>query len=177
MPGASIIERSFSCLYFPFFRRFDRLAVENRRRRAGLPAYPLTPRHRLPDTITLELAEDVVGRRTRRKAVARQIAQGQPVRSKNRMAFIAARMRSCVVARPAMPRGSRAPATRTPDPSDRSDNRCRLADRSDGAPPSTSLFAITVSPGAVNHAIRATSFWVRLVWGFGCQEAIGQSRS
>jgi len=35
---------------------------------------------------------------------------------------------------------------------------------SDGVPPSTSLFAITVSPVAVNHAIRrrATRFWVRL---------------
>jgi hypothetical protein len=32
------------CLYRPLFRRFDRLAVENRSRGAGLPCHPLTQR-------------------------------------------------------------------------------------------------------------------------------------
>jgi hypothetical protein len=60
----------------------------------------------------------------------------------------------CAVARPAPPQGSTAPAASTPHPLDRSDTRRPPADKSDGAPPSTSLFAITVSAVAVNHAIR-----------------------
>ncbi len=49
----------------------------------------------------------------------------------------------------------------------RSDIRRHLADISDGVPPSTSLVAIAVSPGAMKHKTRcrATRFWVRLtVW-------------
>src|SRR6516225_5497856 len=66
----------------PLFCGFDRLAVEHCRRRAGLPTHPFAQDHVqlgpdcLPDAITLELAKDVVDRRARRKAVARQITPG-----------------------------------------------------------------------------------------------------
>ena len=66
----------------PFFCRFDRLTVENRSRWAGLASHTFTQGHvqlgpdRLPDPITLKLAKDVVDRRARRKAVARQVAPG-----------------------------------------------------------------------------------------------------
>ena len=69
--------------------------------------------------------------------------------------------RSCAVAHPATRLGisgsSRAPNSAS---SDHSDSRRPPADKSDGAPPSTSLFAITVSAVTVNHAIRrrATGF-------------------
>jgi hypothetical protein len=56
--------------------------------------------------------------------------------------------RSCAVARQVSPRGSTAPAAPTPHRSDHSDSRRPPADKSDGAPPSTSLFAITVNPVA-----------------------------
>jgi len=94
-----------------------------------------------------------------------QPRQGQPVRSKYRMAFIAARMSVLRGRSPGDASGisgsSRAPPT--PHPSDHSDSRRPPADKSDGVPPSTSLFAITVSAITVNHAIRrrATGFWVR----------------
>ena len=69
--------------------------------------------------------------------------------------------RSCAVARLATPRGSAAPGAPTPHPSDRSDMRRPPLDISDGAPPSTSLFAITVRPVTVKRPIRpdATRFW------------------
>src|SRR5271169_2890061 len=79
-PSPSCPRRNPLCfLYRPLFRRFHRLAVENRSRRAGPPAHPLAQGHvqlgpdRLPHFLPLELAEDVVDRRARRKAVTRQV--------------------------------------------------------------------------------------------------------
>ena len=66
----------------PFFRRFQRLAVEDRGGRAGLAAERFAQRHvelfpnALPHAVALELAEDVVDRGTRRKCAARQIPPG-----------------------------------------------------------------------------------------------------
>jgi hypothetical protein len=53
-----------------------------------------------------------------------------------------------VVGRLAKPQGSAAPAAPALHPLDRSDSRCFPDDKSDGAPSSTSLFAITISPVA-----------------------------
>src|ERR1700737_1344674 len=77
------------------------------------------------------------------------------------MAFIAARMSVLRGRPPGDASGSAVPAAPTPHPSDRSDNRCLPADRSDGPPPST----ITVSPVTGNHdaAPHATGLWVRLL--------------
>ena len=63
----------------PFFRRFQRLAVEDRGGWAGFAVERFAQRHMeffpdaLPDAVTLELPEDVVDRRARRKRAARQI--------------------------------------------------------------------------------------------------------
>jgi hypothetical protein len=50
--------------------------------------------------------------------------------------------------------GSAALTAPTPHPADRSDTRCPRVGKSDGAPPSTSLFAIAASPIAGDHAIQ-----------------------
>jgi hypothetical protein len=120
---------------------------------------------RLPDAITLELAKDVVDSRAGRKSLAGQIAPRAASAQQNRRwrsSLHACRSRA--VAHPATPRGSAVPAAPTPHPSDRSDNRSPPADRSDGAPPSTSPLTITVSPLTGNHdaAPHAIDFWVRL---------------
>src|ERR1700679_3745616 len=65
-----------------FFRRFQRLAVDDRGGRAGLAVERFAQRHMklfpdaLPSAVVLELAEDIVDRRTRRKRAARQIPPG-----------------------------------------------------------------------------------------------------
>src|SRR5262249_61658835 len=68
------------------------------------------------------------------------------------------------VVRRAAPGGSAAPAAPPPRPADRSDPRRPRVDKFDGAPPSTSLFAITASLSPANHAIRGDTadFWVKL---------------
>src|SRR5215813_13582600 len=95
------------------------------------------------------------------------------------MAFIAARMSVLRGAHPSTPWGPAAPAAPpTPHPSDHSDSRRPPADKSDGVPPSTLLFAITkhANNGQTRHAAIAarrrfrdgaqragTSFWKRLI--------------
>src|SRR5262249_61494991 len=73
--------------------------------------------------------------------------------------------RSCAAVRRAAPAGSAPPAAPTPRPADRSDTRRPRVDKFDGAPPSTSLFAITASLSPANHAIRGDTadFWVKLL--------------
>jgi hypothetical protein len=120
------------CLCRPLFCRFDRLAVENRRRGVGLLANPLAQGHvqlgpdRLPDATTLELAKDVVDRfRAADSARDTRCAENREWRSS------LPACRSCAVARPATPPGSAVPAAPTPHPSDHSDNPRPLADKAD----------------------------------------------
>jgi len=125
----------------------DRLAAENRRRRAGLRAHPLAQRDmRLGPDRGGKLSR---GRWRRSRCAAKKWRSSPPG------------CRSCAVARLATPRGSAATGAPTPHPSDRSDMRRPPLDISDGAPPSTSLFAITVRPVTVKRPIRpdATRFW------------------
>ena len=70
----------------------------------------------------------------------------------------------CAVARRAGLAGSSAPAAPTPHPAGRSDSRRAPAGKSGAAPPSKSLFAITVSSVAEVQTIRrdAASFWGKL---------------
>src|SRR5271165_5643233 len=82
------------------------------------------------------------------------------------MAFIAARIRSCAVARRARPAESAVPTAPIQYPLGRSGTRPRHADKSASAPASTLSFAITLNPATtVNHPSvpLATTLWVRLL--------------
>jgi len=81
------------------------------------------------------------------------------------MAFIAAGISGLRSRPPGRAGGISGSSLPTPHPEGRSDSRRPPAGKSGAAPPSTSLFAINVSPIAVNHAIRrdATNFWVKVL--------------
>ena len=120
----------------PLFCRLDRLAVDDRgasgcfaaqrARAASGASCPRSP----PRCHRLELAEDVVDRRARRKAVARQVAPraAGPQQIQDRIH----RRAHVGLARPAagLPPGSAAPAPPIPRPSGRSETAPLRADTS-----------------------------------------------